>query len=60
MARMSGTETIVSSAKSESRSLRTTIPVFIVDQVGFKEGDHITWRVDKDDNSWIAIIKKKE
>ncbi len=36
---MSGIETIVSSAKSESRSLRTTIPVFIVEQVGFKEGD---------------------
>ena len=59
MARLSGSETIISSAKPESRSLRTTIPVFVVEQVGFKDGDRLIWRVDKDGKEWMAIIRKK-
>ncbi len=59
MARMDGTETIVASATSKSKSLRTTIPVFIVKQIGLEEGDHLDWELDKDGKSWIAKISKK-
>ena len=59
MARMSGIETIVSSARSESRSLRTTIPVFVVEQIGLKEGDHLNWRVEKENGGWTATIQKQ-
>lgn len=60
MARMDGTETIVASATSKSKSLRTTIPVFVVKQMGLVERDHLDWKVDKDGKTWIATIAKKE
>ena len=56
---MNGIETIVSSAKPDSISLRTTIPVFVAEQMGLKKGDHIDWKVDKKGKKWIAIIKQK-
>ena len=60
MARMNGTETIVASATSKSKSLRTTIPVFVVKQVGLEEGDHLDWELDKEGETWIATIRKKD
>ena len=58
MGRGTGTETTIASARSESRSLRTTIPVFVVEQLGLAEGQKLTWKVDKVDGKWIAIFKE--
>ena len=59
MARMSGTETVATPARSQSRSLRTTIPVFVVEQLGLEEGVKIDWKLDKEGDMWMAIIKKR-
>lgn len=60
MGRMSGTDTMVSSARSNSRSLRTTIPVFVVEALGLKEGMSLHWELDKDGKTWKAIFKPKK
>ena len=60
MGRMGGTETIVATATSKSPSLRTTIPIFIVKQIGLKEGDHLNWELDKVSGVWIMKVVKKE
>lgn len=59
MARMSGTDTMVSSARSNSRSLRTTIPVFVVEALDLKEGMALDWKLDKNGGKWIAIFTSK-
>ena len=60
MGRGTGTETTIASARSESRSLRTTIPVFVVEQLGLAEGQKLDWKVDKVDGKWIAVFKEKK
>ena len=60
MGRGTGTETTIASARSESRSLRTTIPVFVVEQLGLTEGQKLDWKVDKVDGEWIAVFKEKK
>ena len=60
MARMSGTETVATSARSKSRSLRTTIPVFVVEQLGIEEGVKIDWKLDKEGDMWMAIMKRRQ
>ena len=57
---MSGTETVATSARSQSRSLRTTIPVFVVEQLGLEEGVKIDWRLDKEGDMWMAIMKRRQ
>lgn len=59
MGRVGGTETIVGLATAESRSMRTTIPAFVVKQMGLIEGDHLDWELDKNDGTWSATITKK-
>ena len=56
---MSGTETIVALATSKSISLRTTIPTCVVKKMGLEEGDHIDWDIDKNGQTWVAMIIKK-
>ncbi len=59
MARMDGTKTAVASASSNSQSMRSTIPVFVVKQLKLKVGDHLDWELDKtDDGTWVAKISK--
>lgn len=48
------------SLANTANSLRTIVPIHIIKQMNLKQGDHIEWNLDKDGNSWIAIIKKKE
>ena len=60
MAKLGGNETMLSRAVSKSDSLRTTVPIHIVKKLGLKKGEHIEWDLDKVNNEWIAIIKKKE
>jgi len=59
MPRLGVNESALSLAVSKSRSLRTTVPLHIVDQMGLVEGDVVTWRLDKDGKEWIATVKKK-
>ena len=60
MSRLGVNESALSLAVSKSRSLRTTVPRHIVDQMGLGEGDIVVWRLDKVDNAWIATVRKKE
>ena len=53
-----GIKTIVVSATSNSISLRTTIPLFVVNQLDLKEGDSVEWVVDKDNETWLGQIRK--
>ena len=59
MARLGVNESALSLAVSKSRSLRTTVPLHIVDQMELSEGDVVVWRLDKVGGSWIATVKKK-
>ncbi len=55
-----GDITFVAKANSRSNSLRTTIPVSIVRQFGFKEGDRLIWKIEADNNQLIIKIKPLE
>lgn len=58
MARLELNETRVSLAVSNSRSLRTTIPLHIALKMKLKEGDSIVWDLDKIKNEWIATVRR--
>lgn len=60
MSRGNGTDTTVQSATSKSKSLRTTLPTFVVQKLKIKEGDDLNWDVDKNGKNWIAILKVKK
>jgi antitoxin component of MazEF toxin-antitoxin module len=55
-----GTITYIVKAHSKSNSLRTTIPMSIINQFGFKEGDKLSWKIEAEDNSLIIKIKPLE
>lgn len=58
MARISVDETVATPATSKSKSLRTTIPAHVVNQLKINDGDLLTWELDKVGNRWKAIIVK--
>lgn len=58
--RGNGTDTTAQSATSTSRSIRTTIPTFVVQKLNIQEGDDLVWDIDKQGKNWIAILKKKD
>jgi hypothetical protein len=41
-------ESILNLATSKRRSLRTTVPSFIMDQFELKPGDSLRWKIDGD------------
>jgi hypothetical protein len=41
-------ESVLHLATSKRRSLRTTVPAFIVDQFELKQGDKFRWFIDQD------------
>ena len=53
-------KSMVTRATTTSRSLRTTIPVKIVDELGIEDGDVLDWRVEERDGHKVAVIKKLE
>ena len=58
-----GQRTKLVSARPGSRSLRTTIPKFIVETFNLKEGDEIDWSVKPEGHDLVIIItpiKKKK
>ena len=59
MGKLETNETVLHLAVSRSNSLRTTIPLHIAKKLGLSQGDHLEWDIDKVNNSWIMIIKKK-
>lgn len=60
MPRLEINETKVALAVSNSRSLRTTIPIHIAQKMGLNEGDSILWDLDKVSNRWIGTVQKKK
>jgi len=50
-------ESILNLATSKRRSLRTTVPAFIIDQFELKQGDKLQWKIDGDK---LVIEMKKE
>ena len=59
MGRGNGTDTTAQSATTSSKSIRTTIPAFIVQKLAINEGDVLSWDIDKEGKNWIAILKKR-
>ena len=54
------TETTKLQAANVAKSLRATVPMSIVKQLELNEGDYLEWDMDKQNNTWIVIIRKKE
>ena len=52
-------ETILNPARIGSNSVKTTIPIAITTKLNLEKGDTITWDIDKVNDEWIAILKKK-
>ena len=50
-------ESILNLATSKRRSLRTTVPAFIIDHFELKQGDKLQWKIDGDK---LVIEMKKE
>lgn len=60
MSRLGVNESALSLAVSKSRSLRTTVPLHIVEQMELGEGDVVLWKLDKmKSGEWVATVKKK-
>ena len=49
-------ESILNLATSKRRSLRTTVPAFIIDQLELKQGDKFQWKIEGDS----IIVKRKK
>ena len=58
-----GTSTVntaVISVGKNSRSVRTVIPIWVVEQLGLQAGDTINWRIEKSKTGFKAAIIKIE
>ena len=49
-------KTTLVSTGGQSNSLRTTVPLWIVDQFGLKAGDKLVWKVKLDGNSMYVGV----
>lgn len=58
MAKMKKGQTRVVIAKTDSVSLRTTIPSHIVELLKLKVGDNLEWNFDIKDSEGIVTIRK--
>jgi antitoxin component of MazEF toxin-antitoxin module len=52
-----GEETILTHASTRGNSLRTTVPIGVVRQLGLKEGDRLRWEIQADNNNLIILVK---
>ena len=59
MARIEGTATSITAARSSTESLRTTIPAWVVKHMALAKGDRVDWTLDKDGNVWMVKVEKK-
>ena len=53
-------ETNVASAKTGTRSLKTTIPQAIVEYLQLGDKDRLEWQVGIRDNEPVALVRRKE
>jgi len=53
-------ETTKLSLANTARSLRTIVPIYIVNQMKLEQGDQIDWELDKEGSQWIAKVTKKK
>jgi hypothetical protein len=51
-----GELTILAPATSRSQSLRTTVPIGIIRQLGLKEGDGLVWELRPNENQLIVVV----
>jgi hypothetical protein len=51
-----GEITIIASATSKSKSLRTTIPAGIVRQFKLLEGSKLSWKIEARENNQLIIV----
>ena len=49
--------TVLSKATSKSKSLRTTIPIWIVRQFNLVEGDMLKWEIRAENGELIIVVK---
>ena len=54
---MNGDTTTLTKARPDADSLRTTVPKGLVNQLGLKEGDKITWQIVPDDGKLGIRVK---
>ena len=52
-----GETTKLTLAKTESTSLRTTVPMSIVRQFNLKTGDRLSWKIDIKNGELVVIVK---
>jgi len=52
-----GEITVLTKATSNSKSLRTTIPIGIVKQFNLSEGDKLNWEIRAESNELIIVVK---
>jgi bifunctional DNA-binding transcriptional regulator/antitoxin component of YhaV-PrlF toxin-antitoxin module len=52
-----GETTKLTLAKTESTSLRTTVPMSIVRQFNLKTGDRLGWKIDIKNGELVVIVK---
>lgn len=52
-----GEETTLAYASSKSKSLRTTIPYFIVKQFNLEAGDKLDWSIRAENGELLIIVK---
>ncbi|MHB8396936.1 MAG: AbrB/MazE/SpoVT family DNA-binding domain-containing protein [Thermoplasmataceae archaeon] len=55
MARTKGNSTKLVSAKTQSDSLRATVPSFVVKAMDLDVGDELNWAIDKDHKETIIV-----
>ena len=53
-----GEKTKVTALSSKSRSLKTTIPLKIVDELGIKPGSWLDWEVKEINGEKVIVIRK--
>jgi bifunctional DNA-binding transcriptional regulator/antitoxin component of YhaV-PrlF toxin-antitoxin module len=52
-----GATTILTYASSKSKSLRATVPSFIIKQFGLDAGDKVEWSIRAQDDQLIIVVK---
>lgn len=53
-------ETTKLSVANTANSLRTIVPIHITKQMNLKQGDHLDWDLDKENNIWIVRVTKRK
>ena len=53
-----GEKTKVTALSSKSRSLKTTIPLKIVDELGIKPGSWLDWEIKEINGEKVIVIRK--